>query len=329
MKGFLRGLFYYGVWTLLKAGQTIVMIFPAAAVSWVATSLADAGFFLVPRVRRTSVANLTIALGDEMEAAVLDRVARQSMRNFFLDMPEIGHALRIDCQRFRAEIPVSGREHLDAALAKGKGMIALGSHLGNFCLVGARLAAEGYPVSVLVKPPRNLRIAGLMDDYRQKLGQKTVRARPRLQATRELIHLLRDNEIAVVIADEFRSNGIPAPFFGHPVAARRGPVTLALRTGAAVVPVYMFRQANGRLALMIEPELNLTWSGRLTEDIRSNTVLVTAWLEQVVRAHPEQWNWMVVRWQEGLRDLPHRSRRRFRKHSSSSRLAGQNQTERN
>jgi KDO2-lipid IV(A) lauroyltransferase len=310
MKGFLRGLFYYGVWTLLKAGQTIVMIFPAAAVSWVATLLADAGFFLVPRVRRTSVANLTIALGDEMEAAVLDRVARQSMRNFFLDMPEIGHALRIDCQRFRAEIPVSGREHLDAALAKGKGMIALGAHLGNFCLVGARLAAEGYPVSVLVKPPRNLRIAGLMDDYRQKLGQKTVRARPRLQATRELIRLLRDNEIAVVIADEFRSNGIPAPFFGHPVAARRGPVTLALRTGAAVVPVYMFRQANGRLALMIEPELNLTWSGRLTEDIRSNTVLVTAWLEQVVRAHPEQWNWMVVRWQEGLRDLPHRSRRR-------------------
>jgi KDO2-lipid IV(A) lauroyltransferase len=263
-----------------------------------------------------------------MEASVLDRVARQSVRNFFLDMPEIGHALRIDRQRFRGEITVSGLEHLDGALAKGKGVIGLGAHLGNFCLVGARLAAEGYPVSVLVKPPRNLRLAALMDDYRQKLGQKTVRARPRLQATRELIRLLRDNEIAVVIADEFRSNGIPTRFFGHPVAARRGPVTLALRTGAAVVPVYMFRQPDGRLALMIEPELSLTTSGRLTEDIRSNTVLVTAWLEQVVRAHPEQWNWMAVRWQEGLRDLPGRSRRRFRKHPSSSRLAAENHTER-
>jgi KDO2-lipid IV(A) lauroyltransferase len=270
-----------------------------------------------------------MALGGEMEVSVLDRVARQSMRNFFLDMPEIGHALRIDREQFRDEVAVSGLEHLDAALAKGRGVIALGAHLGNFCLVGARLAAEGYPVSVLVKPPRNPRIAGLMDDYRQKLGQKTVRARPRSQATRELIRLLRDNEIAVVIADEFRSNGIPTPFFGHPVAARRGPVTLALRTGAAVVPVYMFRQADGRLALMIEPELSLTTTGRLTEDIRSNTVLLTAWLEQVVRAHPEQWNWMVVRWQEGSGDLQHRSRRRFRKHSSSSRLAGQNQTERN
>jgi KDO2-lipid IV(A) lauroyltransferase len=326
MKGF-AVLSYYGVWTLLKAGQAIVMIFPAGLVSRLATLLADAGFFFAPRVRRTSVANLTRALGDEMEPSVLSRVARHSMRNFFLDMPEIGHALRIDRDRFRAEITVSGLKHLNAALAKGKGVIALGAHLGNFCLVGARLAAERYPVSVLVKPPRNSRIAGLMDDYRQKLGQKTVQARPRLQATRELIRLLRDNEIAVVIADEFRSHGITAPFFGQPVAARRGPVTLALRTGAAVVPVYMYRQANGSLALTIEPELKLTWSGRLTEDIRSNTVLVTAWLERVVRAHPEQWNWMVVRWQEGSRDLPRRSRRRFRKHPSSSRLAGQNQTE--
>jgi KDO2-lipid IV(A) lauroyltransferase len=290
--------------------------------------LADAGFFLAPRVRRLSVANLTMALGGEMEPSVLDRVARQSMRNFFLDMPEIGRALRIDRERFRDEIRISGLEHLDAALAKGKGVIALGAHLGNFCLVGARLAAEGFPVSVLVKPPRNLRIAGLMDGYRLKLGQKTVRARPRLRATRELIRLLRDNEIAVVIADEFRSNGIAVPFFGRPVAARRGPVTLALRTGAALVPVYIFRQPNGSLAMVIERELNLAYSGRLTEDIRSNTVLLTAWLERVVRAHPEQWNWMVVRWQDALRDLPRRSRRRLRNHPSR-RLAGESQTERN
>jgi KDO2-lipid IV(A) lauroyltransferase len=328
MKGFLRGLSYDGVWMLLKAGQTLEMIFPARAVSWLATLLADAGFFLAPRVRRLSVANLTMALGGEMEPSDLDRVARQSMRNFFLDMPEIGRALRIDRERFRDEIRISGLEHLDAALAKGKGVIALGAHLGNFCLVGARLAAEGFPVSVLVKPPRNLRIAGLMDGYRLKLGQKTVRARPRLRATRELIRLLRDNEIAVVIADEFRSNGIAVPFFGRPVAARRGPVTLALRTGAALVPVYIFRQPNGSLAMVIERELNLAYSGRLTEDIRSNTVLVTAWLERVVRAHPEQWNWMVVRWQDALRDLPRRSRRRLRNHPSR-RLAGESQTERN
>jgi KDO2-lipid IV(A) lauroyltransferase len=329
MKRFLRELSYYGVWTLVKAGQTLVMIFPARVVSWLATLLADAGFFLAPRVRRLSVANLAMALGGEMEPSALDRVARQSMRNFFLDLPEIGHALRIDRERFRDEIGISGLEHLEAALAKGKGVIALGAHLGNFCLVGARLAAEGFPVSVLVKPPRNLRIAGLMDGYRLKLGQKTVRARPRLRATRELIRLLRDNEIAVVIADEFRSNGIAVPFFGRSVAARRGPVTLALRTGAALVPVYMFREPTGSLALVIERELDLTCSGRLTEDIRSNTVLLTAWLERVVRAHPEQWNWMVVRWQEALRDLPRRSKRRLRNHPTSSRLAGESRTERN
>jgi len=80
------------------------------------------------------------------------------------------------------------------------------------------------------------------------------------------------------------------------VIARRGPVTLALRTGAAVVPACMVRQADDSLRLIIEPELELERGERNAEAIRENTIRITRWLERTVRSYPEQWNWMNIHW---------------------------------
>ena len=99
----------------------------------------------------------------------------------------------------------------------------LSAHLGNFFLVGTRLATENYPTWVLINQPRNQRFARFMDNYRLKVRQKTIHARPRQEALRELSLVLRRNELAVVIADEYRSNnGIHVPFLAAPVLARRG-----------------------------------------------------------------------------------------------------------
>jgi KDO2-lipid IV(A) lauroyltransferase len=100
-----------------------------------------------------------------------------------------------------------------------------------------------------------------------------------------------------MIADEFRKDGgIEVPFFKGTVFARRGPVTLALRTGAALVPACVYRQADGTLRLIIEPELELDRTSKGTEQVKENTLRMTRWLEQTIQAHPDQWNWMNVRW---------------------------------
>ncbi|MBM4299450.1 MAG: hypothetical protein FJ143_17060 [Deltaproteobacteria bacterium] len=83
--------------------------------------------------------------------------------------------------------------------------------------------------------------------------------------------------------------------FGQTVHARRGPVTLALRTGAAVVPACLVRRSDDRLQLIIEPELNLLRDTKDREAIRENTVVMTEWLERKVRQFPDQWNWMNLR----------------------------------
>jgi KDO2-lipid IV(A) lauroyltransferase len=284
----------------LKTAEALIRIFPRRFFLSLSEILGDLCFYLFHSFRKQSVRNLTLALGDRLDPSTVERTARRSLRNFFRDFVEIGFALEASMEEVREDISLIGREHLKRALAKGRGVIALSAHLGNFFLLGARLASERYPVSVLVKPSHNGRFANLMDHYHLRGRQRTIRTRPAREATRQLVQLLRRNELAVVLADEFRSKGIAVPFFGRLVLARRGPVTLAMRTGAAVVPVYMIRDGSGKLTLVVEPELELSRQGRLTEDVASNTLRLTAWPENVVRTYPDQWNWMVIRWREDL-----------------------------
>jgi len=281
-----------------KVGCSLARNFPETAF-WLSARLADVGFCISPSFRQRSVGNIRIAFGASLNGSAALNIARRSLRNFFRSCVEIAAFMNASDEEIRAKIVIDGRENLDAALAKGSGVLILSAHLGNFFLVGSRLAFEGIPTYVLVNQPREGRFARLMDDYRLQVRQQTIHARPRREALQEINAVLRRNQIAVVIADEYRKgNGIQVPLFGRTVNARRGPITLALRTGAALVPACMIRQPDGTLKLIIEPELELDRSGKGKAEIRENTVRMTGWLERTVRRYPDQWNWMNFRWWE-------------------------------
>ena len=261
--------------------------------------LASIGFVLLRSFRVRSMENVRGALGNNIDGATAREIARRSLRNFFRAFVEVAVALESSSAELRSEISISGREHLDAALAKGKGVIVLSAHFGNFFLLGTRLAIEGYVIHVLVNQPRDRKFARLMDHYRWRVQQRTIHARPRREALTQLSLVLRRNELALVIADEYRKgNGVPVPLFGRTVQARRGPATLALRTGAAIVPICLVRQSDDSLKLTVEPELELVRSGDTKTTIRENTRRLTQWLERKVAKHPDQWNWMNIRWSE-------------------------------
>jgi KDO2-lipid IV(A) lauroyltransferase len=286
---------YLSTWFGFKIGCGVVKVLPRT-VFWISDRLAAIGYLFFRGFRHRSVANIRDALGDRLGDAAIEAVARRSLRNFFRCCVESLIAIDASNDELRDTIVLVGRDYLDAALAKGNGVVLLSAHLGNFFLVGLRLALEGHPSFVLVNQPRDGRFAELMDDYRLQVRQRTIHARPRRDALRELHGVLRQNQVVVMIADEFRrGSGIEVPFFGGNVIARRGPVTLALRTGAAIVPACLVRQANDSLKLIIEPELELDRSGKGSAQITENTVRMTQWLERTVRAYPDQWNWMNIR----------------------------------
>ncbi len=313
---FAQRIAYLATLTGVKFGFIVTTLFPHRWLFELTDGLAGLGFYFFRGFRRRSLMNISLALGNQL-AGTADEIARKSLRNFFRCFVEIIIAMKKPVEEHRREIPLEGQRHLDDALAKQKGVIVLSAHLGNFFLVGERLAAEGFAVNMLVNQPRYGRFAELLDYYRLRVGQKTIHARPRSLALRELLQALRKNEVTLMIADEFRDGaGVPVSFFGRTVLARRGPATLAARTNAPIVPACLVRESDGNLRLVIEPELELLREEKTNQEIRENTQRLTQWLEKTVRQYSDQWNWMTVHWQDSadpaeivkqrpLQSLPH------------------------
>ena len=297
---FLERLAYWATRIGMRLAILAVKIFSRPDIYFVADGLALLAFYFFRAFRIRSTQNLSLAFGDTAAEARVRYLAQTSLKNFFRAFVSVPTSLASWTEELRDMIPVVGFEHLNNALGKGNGVILLSAHLGNFFLLGTRLALSGYPIHVLVNQPRHGRFAQLMDEYRFQALQTTIHARPRREALRRLAQVIRRNEVAIIIADEYRKtgSGIRVPFFGRAILARRGPVTLALRTGAAVVPAYVIRNGDNKLKLVVEPEIELIRSERDKTRIAQNTVRLTAWLEKTVRSYPEQWNWMNINWED-------------------------------
>ena len=90
----------------------------------------------------------------------------RAWQNFARGVLETAQVMHFSKEAIIATVDLKGEEHLQHALERGKGVLALSAHLGGFTLIGARLGAAGYPFSVVVKQPRDERFARLIDDYR-------------------------------------------------------------------------------------------------------------------------------------------------------------------
>src|SRR5215510_12398448 len=219
------------------------------------------------RYRKLMEQNVSMAMSDE--SLTVERrktVVRLAWRNFVWGLYETACALYTSRDAICASVAIEGEEYLKRALEKGKGVIALGAHLGNFTMIGTRLAAAGYPFSILVKHPPDQRLARLLDGYRAKAGIKTISAKPRRQAARQILGALKQNEVVLLLPDVFKSGSANAQFLGAAVNIRRGPVTLR-----------------------ISSEIDLVKTGDLQEDVAANLVLFTRHLEGMVRRYPDQW----------------------------------------
>lgn len=263
--------------------------------------------FLVPK--RRIIKNLGAAFGEIYSPATKRGLAKGVQEHFvrnlvecFLQVAQPDHVRKI--------VTVQGIEHLDAALAKGNGVIALGAHIGNFVLVGTRLGVEGYPFHSLFRIPSDPRIGTIICNYLPpRLHQQVIPSRPKRVAVRQILTVLKRNEIVFILGDNLKKGKVQTLFFGQRVSSPRGPVSLALRSGAAVVPLYLIRNYQGGLQLVIEPEMVLERNGRLSENITQNTRHFVRYLENLIRCYPDQWNWLTVRMERYQSDMAQRHTR--------------------
>lgn len=186
---------------------------------------------------------------------------------------------------------VHGFEHIEGALAGGRGAIFLSGHFGNFEL-GAAWLARRCPVDLVVRPLSNPRVDAWLSDLRRRAGFGLIRADVGVRAVFESLRAGR--AIAMLADQDARKHGVFVPFLGVPASTPVGPARVALATGAPIVTGYVTRREDGRHELDIEPPL--VEQGRDASAALRLTARHTDRLTARVRQHPEAWFWLHRRW---------------------------------
>ena len=195
-----------------------------------------------------------------------------------------------------------GWEHLEAALALGKGAILVGGHHGNWEIAGAYMAARGVPVGAIVRKMAN----PLFDEYltttRARLG---VRVLHDAVAVKFLPRAFRDGYAIAFMSDQ-GVKGLASTyvdFFGRPARTPRGVGVLALRLGVPVIFGAALRQPSGKFRLHLE-RIEVHESGDRERDVDAVVAEFSARLEHWVRRAPEQYFWHHRRWRRQPPDTP-------------------------
>ncbi len=223
----------------------------------------------------------------------------KKIRNFFVHMIGmpletiyfIHHPDQID------RIDIEGEEHLKDALSKGRGVIGLTAHMGNFPLMHLALARLGYPVSVMTRPMRDVRAGEYFDQIRKKFEIQTIYSLPRRDAVKQTITGLRQNRLVIMQMDQdFGSEGVLVDFFDQPASTPVGPIVFAQRTQAPLIPMLIVRKGLGQQCIKIFPEIVLDQGSNQQETLKLNARKYNLWLETWIRQYPDQWGWIHRRW---------------------------------
>ncbi|MFH1024628.1 MAG: lysophospholipid acyltransferase family protein [Planctomycetota bacterium] len=284
---------------LYRIMMFISLTFPLRFTYWVALRVADLHYLFDRRARECVRKNIRRILGAPAPESRVRYETRWTFRHFGKYLGEFFRFDRFDRTFLDQYVRVEEVRHIDEALKRGKGCIALSAHFTNWELGLCNLAFLGYPVNAIVREHVNPRVNDLF--LRQRTG-KGIRVFFPGAAVRSCFAALAGNEIVAILGDrDFSGKGIAVDFFGAKAVFPRGPAHLALRTGAVIIPTFFLRRSNDAFVLRFHPPI--AWNPAADHETQAREIIeaYARLCEEYISRDPSLWCVFDDFWGEPMR----------------------------
>lgn len=266
---------------------------------WLFARLGDLAYLTSTNGRATYQENLKHVLGADRPQSEYNRITRKAYQNSLKNYFDLfrGHALT-EAQVYAQLESVQGLEHLDNAIALGKGIAGGSAHFGNFNMFVHLTAVHLHKQHEVVVPVERLKPPAVFDLVTKQRAAQGVELVPADAAGRVLLKKLRGGAILGLAIDlDPTHTGPIVNFFGAPAQLPDGAAILAIKFNAPLILAFNRRLDNNKCAVVIEPPLELERTGDLQQDSRAAVEKIAARMEHWIRQYPEQWILFSPVWQ--------------------------------
>jgi KDO2-lipid IV(A) lauroyltransferase len=282
-------------YALVLAVRAVVRVMPATPARWMGTAIGFAFYTFDPGHRRLAVRQLRAAFPVRSEKECR-AIARATFVHFGRLLVTLLKFSTLTPDEIRARVEYDGDDRVRAALGEGRGALLFSGHFGYWELQGMAHPLALPPMSVLARPLDNPYLHKLLEETRCKTGNKVIYRRG---AVRRILRALDADECVATMIDQHiqPADAVVVEFFNRPAATTAALATLALRTGAPLIPVFALPLAGGRYRMIYEHPVEPP-AADSTDPVRELTQRCTDVLEMYVRRHPHLWLWMHRRWRD-------------------------------
>ena len=232
--------------------------------------------------RKAALANYAAALGRASDDPLVTRTARRAFQNYGRMLMDFVLMGSLTPDELVGRVTVDGREHLDAALARERGVIMAVPHMGSWDMAGSYAAALGYRIAAVAE-----RFPGSLNDAvirnRRRFGLEVIMLGR--SAVRAIGDALATNHVLALLCDLEQGPGVEVKFFGRRAIVPGGPASFALKTGAVLMPACQYATGPSRHHIHLEPPLELE-PGATREAVMQRVV---DRFETFIKERPEQW----------------------------------------
>lgn len=278
---------------IVKSFSVSLRFVPLRLALWMARRMGDTVYFFNIKRRMIAYANLKAAF-PEKSCRELKRINKAHFENLGMNVIELLKLPFMAKDYLERHVKLENADTIKSGLEKGKGVIVLTAHFGNWEIASLAASLNGYTMSVFAREQKYERLNNLLNEFRQSTGCRVI---AKGFSVKDIIKTLHSNGIVAMLSDQDAgANGVFVDFFNRPASNAQGIIAFSAKTGAVILPSFITRVGIDKHIARAGEPLELVNTGDREKDVKVNLQRIASILEDQVRKFPEQWLWAHKRW---------------------------------